>query len=34
MYDREGKPCAACQQPIQRETRGGRSSFFCADCQR
>jgi formamidopyrimidine-DNA glycosylase len=34
VYDRAGQPCSVCQQPIQRETRGGRSSFFCADCQR
>ena len=34
VYDREGQPCSACQRIIQREIRGGRSSFFCAVCQR
>jgi len=33
VYDREGHPCYECQQFIQRETRGGRSSFFCVACQ-
>lgn len=33
VYDRAGQPCSTCQQCIQRETRGGRSSFFCASCQ-
>jgi formamidopyrimidine-DNA glycosylase len=33
VYDREGKPCLSCSTPIQRETRGGRSSFFCPTCQ-
>jgi formamidopyrimidine-DNA glycosylase len=34
VYDREGQPCSECQRLIQRETRGGRSSFFCMSCQR
>jgi formamidopyrimidine-DNA glycosylase len=33
VYDREGQPCYECQRLIRRETRGGRSSFFCASCQ-
>jgi formamidopyrimidine-DNA glycosylase len=33
VYDREGKPCRSCATPIQRATRGGRSSFFCPTCQ-
>lgn len=34
VYDREGKPCLVCAKPIRRETRGGRSAFFCPHCQR
>jgi formamidopyrimidine-DNA glycosylase len=33
VYDREGQPCRICARLIQRETRGGRSSFFCPLCQ-
>lgn len=33
VYDQAGKPCRACATPIQRETRGGRSAFFCPTCQ-
>lgn len=33
VYDREGQPCLACTTPIQREMRGGRSTFFCPTCQ-
>jgi len=34
VYDREGEPCPGCRTPIRRETRGGRSTFFCPTCQR
>ena len=34
VYDREGKPCRSCGMAIQREVRGGRSTFFCPTCQR
>lgn len=36
VYDREGDPCAAegCSGHIARIVQGGRSSFFCPDCQR
>jgi len=33
VYDREGQPCRECRVAIQRETRGGRSAFFCPTCQ-
>lgn len=35
VYDRAGLPCLrkACGGIIRRETRGGRSTFFCAKCQ-
>lgn len=33
-YGREGQPCPRCGRPIQRIVIGGRSSFFCAHCQR
>lgn len=36
VYDREGKPClkADCAGVIRRRVQGGRSTFFCAVCQR
>lgn len=33
VYDREGRPCVRCRSPIVREKAGGRSTFFCAQCQ-
>lgn len=32
-YDREGKPCRRCGEPIQRIAQGGRSTYFCRRCQ-
>jgi formamidopyrimidine-DNA glycosylase len=36
VYGREGEPCRGegCKAQIQRITQSGRSSFFCAQCQR
>ncbi|MGH7961954.1 MAG: bifunctional DNA-formamidopyrimidine glycosylase/DNA-(apurinic or apyrimidinic site) lyase [Candidatus Binatia bacterium] len=34
VYGREDEPCRKCATPIRRETRGGRSAFFCPTCQR
>ena len=33
-YDREGEPCARCGAAIRRIRQGGRSTYFCAACQR
>jgi formamidopyrimidine-DNA glycosylase len=33
-YDREGKPCRRCEEPIKRIAQGGRSTYFCAHCQK
>jgi formamidopyrimidine-DNA glycosylase len=33
VYGREGEPCL-CGAPIRRRAEGGRSTFFCAKCQR
>jgi formamidopyrimidine-DNA glycosylase len=33
VYDRDGEPCRTCRTVICRETRSGRSSFFCPSCQ-
>ncbi|MFN3944876.1 MAG: bifunctional DNA-formamidopyrimidine glycosylase/DNA-(apurinic or apyrimidinic site) lyase [Allosphingosinicella sp.] len=33
VYGREGEPCG-CGAPIRRRAEGGRSTFFCAKCQR
>jgi formamidopyrimidine-DNA glycosylase len=33
VYSREGKPCPACDNPIQRIKVGQRSSYFCPKCQ-
>jgi formamidopyrimidine-DNA glycosylase len=34
VYDREGKPCRRCGNEIKRLARGGRSTYFCAHCQK
>jgi formamidopyrimidine-DNA glycosylase len=36
VYDREGEPClrAGCGGVVQRIVQSGRSTFFCASCQR
>jgi formamidopyrimidine-DNA glycosylase len=34
VYDREGKPCKACSEPIKRIVQSNRSSFYCGKCQR
>ena len=33
-YDREGKPCRRCGEPIQRIAQGSRSTYFCGRCQK
>jgi formamidopyrimidine-DNA glycosylase len=33
-YGREGKPCRRCGLPIQRFAQSGRSTYFCARCQK
>ncbi len=34
VYGQEGAACARCSQPVERIVQSGRSSFFCASCQR
>ncbi len=34
VYGREGGACAVCAAPVERRVQSGRSSFFCATCQR
>lgn len=34
VYGREGLPCPACAKPVRRLVQGGRSTFYCARCQR
>jgi formamidopyrimidine-DNA glycosylase len=34
VYDREGLPCLNCGKLIQNEVLGGRSTYWCAKCQR
>ncbi len=34
VYDREGAPCPACAAPVRRLVQSGRSTFYCAACQR
>lgn len=34
VYDREGKPCLLCRQPVARIRLGGRSSYYCPRCQK
>jgi formamidopyrimidine-DNA glycosylase len=34
VYDREGKPCGRCGEPIGRISQGGRSTYCCGRCQK
>ncbi len=34
VYDREGQPCPRCAAPILRFAQGGRSTWYCARCQK
>jgi formamidopyrimidine-DNA glycosylase len=34
VYDRDGKACLKCGQPIRRIVQAARSTFYCAQCQR
>lgn len=34
VYDRENKPCVRCKRKIKRIPQGGRSTYFCAGCQK
>lgn len=34
VYDREGERCRICGRPIRRIEQGGRSTYYCPNCQR
>jgi formamidopyrimidine-DNA glycosylase len=34
VYGRESEPCRRCGRPIRRIVQSGRSTFYCAGCQR
>ena len=34
VYDRADQPCTRCAAPIQRIVQGGRSTWYCAKCQK
>jgi len=34
VYGRAGKPCTVCGQPIKSLKQGGRTTFYCAKCQK
>ena len=34
VYEREGQPCRRCGSAVRRTTDGGRSTYWCAGCQR
>jgi formamidopyrimidine-DNA glycosylase len=34
VYDRAGKSCANCRQPIKRIVQAARSTFYCPHCQK
>ena len=34
VYERKGQPCRRCSTPIRQFTQGGRSTYFCPNCQR
>jgi formamidopyrimidine-DNA glycosylase len=33
VYGKEGEPCPRCGTPIERIVQGGRSTYFCPECQ-
>ena len=34
VYGKEKEPCKKCKKPIQKITQGGRSTFYCKNCQK
>lgn len=34
VYGREGEACGGCGTPVRRRVEGGRSTFWCPECQR
>lgn len=34
VYERAGKPCRVCGEPIRQFTQGARSTYWCANCQK
>lgn len=34
VYGRQGEPCVRCKKPVRQLRQGGRSTFYCASCQR
>lgn len=34
VYGREGEACRGCSAKVRRRVQGGRSTFYCANCQR
>jgi len=34
VYGREGAPCRRCEVPVRRVVQAGRSTYYCAACQR
>jgi formamidopyrimidine-DNA glycosylase len=34
VYGREGEPCLVCKTPVKRVVIAGRSSHYCAKCQK
>ena len=34
VYEREGLPCRRCKAKVRRTTDQGRSTYWCAGCQR
>ena len=34
VYERAGQPCRVCGKPIKQFTQGGRSTYWCPNCQK
>ena len=34
VYERDGKPCRVCGNPVRQFTQGQRSTYWCANCQK
>ena len=34
VYERAGEPCRVCGKPVEQFTQGGRSTYWCSNCQK
>jgi formamidopyrimidine-DNA glycosylase len=34
VYERAGQPCRVCRKAVKQFTQGGRSTYWCSNCQK